>query len=78
MNTVTVFQFSFYDINNDELRKSLRWGTKEAIEKVGGIVIPNSEKKVSHSVISTDSDLEGFTIRNYNPNPRAGFQQQVI
>jgi hypothetical protein len=78
MNTVTIYQFNCYDIQSDELRKSLRWGTERAIKNIGGIIIQESRKDVDISAISQESDLPGFTIRNYNPNPRTGFQQQVI
>lgn len=75
MAKVTVYRWKKYDISTDEKRVSRRWGTREAIERMGGEIIADTATEVDESVIQ--SDIEGLTVRNFNPNPRTDFQRQV-
>lgn len=72
---VKIYQFTKYSIQSDGNVKSRRWGTREAIERLGGDVIEDTEIEVDASAIA--SDIEGLTERNFNPRPRTGVQTQV-
>jgi hypothetical protein len=72
---VKIYQFTKYSIQSDGNEKSRRWGTREAIERLGGKVIEDTEIEVDASAVA--SDIEGLTERNFNPRPRTGFQTQV-
>ena len=75
LSTVVIHQFEKYDISTDGYTKSRRMGTAEAIERIGGRVIPNTAVEVPAS--SVNSDIQGLTDRNFNPNPQQGFQTAV-
>jgi hypothetical protein len=72
---VKIYQFTKYSIQSDGNQKSRRWGTREAIERLGGDVIEDTEIEVDASAVA--SDIEGLTVRNFNPRPRTDFQTQV-
>jgi hypothetical protein len=72
---VKIYQFTKYSIQSDGNEKSRRWGTREAIERLGGKVIEDTEIEVDASAVA--SDIEGLTERNFIPRPRTGFQTQV-
>ena len=59
MQNISIFQFTMYDIMTDTKRLSKRFGTIEAINKIGGQVILESVTEIKTSDLS--SDLEGFT-----------------
>lgn len=66
MSKVTIFQFELYIPQNDEIRKSRRWGTREAIEKIAlGKVLEDTATEVDESAIA--SDIHGLTERDFNP-----------
>lgn len=75
MSKVTVHQFEKYDINSDSYVRSRRFGTVEAVERIGGRVIPGTSVEVAASEI--DTDVQGLTAPEFNPNPRTGFQTVV-
>ena len=75
MTKVKVYQFTVYDITNDEQRRSRRWGTREAIKRVCGQVLEDTEVEVDSSVLGRDE--EGMSERNFDPHPRTSVQQQV-
>ena len=76
MTTVTSYQFEVYRIDSDEIVKSRRWGTREAIRDIArGRVIEESAIDVDESVVA--SDIHGFTVRDFNPQPRRRFQAFV-
>ena len=79
MSTVTVYRFNAYDVSSDQMQKSRRWGTREAIVNVArGVVIEDESIEIEVQYIeSPNSDMPGFTSRDFNPNPRTGFQRQV-
>lgn len=76
MPMVTIYQFEVYRIDSDEVIKSRRWGTREAIIEIAhGQVLEESAIEVDESVVA--SDIHGFTVRDFNPRPRSGFQTSV-
>jgi hypothetical protein len=75
MTTITVYQFTKYDIANDENCHSCRWGTRKAIERIGGEVLENTATEVDPAV--SGREIDGMTERNYSPHPRPQFQTQV-
>jgi hypothetical protein len=75
MNKVTIFQFEVYDTQNDMMKKSCRWGTREAIKDICGKVLEDTATEFEGKTI--DSDIHGLTARDFNPNPRDGFQKKV-
>lgn len=78
-NEVDVFQFMVYSISADNMQKSRRYGTKEAIEKtVGGKVLFKSKCTIHRSIVeSPNTDIEGLTPIDFNPDVRTGFQTHV-
>jgi hypothetical protein len=62
MTTITVYQFTKYDITNDENCRSRRWGTREAIERIGGEVLENTATEVDPAVLGRE--IDGMTERN--------------
>ncbi|HUD54898.1 MAG TPA: hypothetical protein VMR02_06715 [Terracidiphilus sp.] len=78
MSKVTVYHFEKYDLLNDHMRKSRRWGTREAIEKIHGHVPEDTATEVDESVvIADDISVSGLTSRDFDPHPRGGFQNSV-
>lgn len=75
MAIVTVYQWTIYDIKNDEMIKSRRWATKEAIEWVHGTAIENTGVEIDEGSLSRE--LQGMTARNFDPYATGGLQQQV-
>ena len=75
MSKVTVYQFTLYDIANDENRKSRRWAIRETIELLGGTILEDTATEVDSSCVGTE--IGGMTVRNFDPHRRTGFQQQV-
>ncbi len=61
-----------WDSANDELRKSRRWGTREAIEQTAhGIVLEETAREVDEAVSSPT--FWGFTERDSNPDRTTGY-----
>ena len=76
MKKVKIYQFEVYHVQSDEMLKSRRWGTREAIvETAHGRVLEESAIEVDESAIA--SDIPGFTARDFNPKARQGFQTSV-
>ncbi|WP_454652248.1 hypothetical protein [Bradyrhizobium liaoningense] len=75
MAKVTVCQWTKYDIANDESRKSRRWATREAVRWAGGTVLENTCVEVDASLVG--GEVEGMTLRGFNPHAHTGFQRQV-
>lgn len=76
MSRVTVYRWAKYDISNDETKVSRRYATREAVARVGGEVIEGSGIEIDQS--SVGAEIDGMTSRNFDPNPRTGFQSQVL
>ena len=74
--TVTIYQFEAYRIASDEVVKSRRWDTREAIRDIAcGRVLEETAREVGESIV--ESDIHGFSMRNYDPDARpTGFQTQ--
>ena len=70
---VTIYQFEVYDAQKEEMRKSSRWGTREAIEKIAhGVVLEDSATEIDG--FEVDSDIPGLTDRNFIPHHHYGVQ----
>jgi hypothetical protein len=69
------YQFRKYEIINAENPRSLRWATRQAIECLGGEVLEDTATEVDPSVLG--KEIDGMTVRDFDPHPRTGFQTQV-
>jgi hypothetical protein len=65
MAKVTIYRFKSYDIAKDEIKTSRRWGTKAAIEEVGGQ--PLTETAVEVDSLILGSEVVGMTERDWWP-----------
>jgi hypothetical protein len=75
LSKVTIYRFRLYDITTDGNRESRRWATREAIERIGGEVLEDTATEVEASAVATD--IDGMTVRGFDPHPRTGFQRIV-
>jgi hypothetical protein len=77
MSTVTVYRWQKYDIATDEVLKSRRWATLEAIERACGEPVDRFGVEVDASEL--DPDTPSMTPRNWRPPSEryGGFQRQV-
>ena len=67
MAKITIYRFEVYDVSIDDITKSRRWGTREAVESIArGRVLPETATEVDGCVV--DSDIQGFTVRDFQPN----------
>jgi hypothetical protein len=82
MSKVVVHRFESYDITNDQMVKSRRYGTADAIKNTAlGRILPNTQIEVDASELGIE--IEGFTVRDYRPDseraaPGGGFQTRVL
>ena len=74
---IDVFQFTRYDISTDQVVKSRRWGTREAINNLGGgfVILESTRRQVDPSAVV--SDHPGLTAIGFNPDATSGFPRQV-
>jgi hypothetical protein len=72
MVSAEVFSFRKYDIVRDEYHTFLRWGTRDAIAALEGLVMEGQSIMVDPAVLGRE--ITGTTERNFVPNPRTGFQ----
>jgi|GEM_PF-1653297 len=63
---VSIYQFTKYDIISDSEIKSKRWGTQNAIDRIGGTIIMASKSLVDKSVF-LNSGIEGMTAIGFVP-----------
>ena len=75
VSKVTIYQFTIYDIGNDENRKSRRWATREAVECIGGKVLEETATEIDATDIG--AEIDGMTARNFDPHALRGFQRAV-
>ena len=76
MATATICRFKVYDIQSDQVVTSRRYGTREAIVEIAhGRVLESTATEVDESAVV--SDIHCFTVRDFNPHPRRGFQTSV-
>ena len=75
MSKAEIFQFTKYDIINDEMRISRRWATREAIKQACGNVIESTAMLVDVSIL----DGNGMTQKDVEPQPAlsSGFQRVI-
>ena len=64
MATVIVHRFSLYNAEQDTQVLAKGWGTVDTIEKLGGTVIPNSQREIDASDLTP-------TGRFHPPEPKA-------
>jgi hypothetical protein len=69
MEKVQAFQFTKYDIMSDTKRLSRRYGTIEAINKIGGEVILEPAIEINASYL--ESDFHGLTKIGFEPSNMA-------
>jgi hypothetical protein len=69
MSKVHIYRFTLYDITSDGARQSRRWGTRDAIERIGGEVLVDTGIEVEASTL--DSEISGLTARDYSPHVHA-------
>lgn len=71
------YQFQVYDIRNDQIVKSKRWGTAKAIKEIAcGQVLEDTAVEVDESMVR--SDIHGLTAIGFTPHPRRpGFHTEV-
>jgi hypothetical protein len=70
LSKVTVYQFTLYDITTDRRRKSRRWATYDAVERLGGDALLKTAAEVEASVL--DPDTPGMTYIDFDPRRGAG------
>ena len=69
MSKVHIYRFTLYDITSDGAHQSRRWGTRDAVERIGGEVLVDTGVEVDASAV--DSEVSGLTARDYNPHAHA-------
>ena len=62
-NEKTVFQFQLYNIATDEFQLSRRYGTQQAIERIGAVITGQPAQ-----VPNADVNDDGLTNVGYTPN----------
>lgn len=77
MANVTVYRFEMYDVQTDQMRTSVRWGTLDAIERIRGHALIRTAIEIDERYLG--GELEGMTMRNFNPDSQieGGFQREV-
>jgi hypothetical protein len=75
MAKVTIFQFEMYNILSDAFQRSRRWATRDAIKRIGGVVIEQSGAHVDEAQVG--GDIEGMTAPGFYPSATVGFQKRV-
>jgi hypothetical protein len=72
---VLVFRFKQYDISSDGYIVSRRWGTREGIKEVGGVVLEDTGTEIDDAEIG--AEIQGLTDRGFDPHRTIGFQRTV-
>jgi hypothetical protein len=75
MSKVHIYRFTLYEIASDGIRQSRRWGTRDAIERIGGEVLVDTGTEVDASAVI--SDMPGLTARDYSPPASAAFLHEA-
>jgi hypothetical protein len=75
MAKVTVYQFTNYDMASDNVIKSRRWGTREAIEFIKANILEDTAVEVDDAVLGRQ--VAGLSEIGFNPHATNGFQRQV-
>ena len=76
MRRITIYQFEVYNPQDDQMIKSRRWGTSEAIEQIAhGRVLRNTAVEVDESAVA--SDIPGLSEKDFIPHKHQGFQTSI-
>jgi len=76
MDKVKIYRFRSYDIHNDTMKTSSRWGTREAIRDIArGEILEETEREIDP--LALQSDILGMTERDFDPEPGLSFQIKV-
>ena len=67
-----IYRFSIYDIQLDELIRSRRWGTREGIARIGGVV--HEDTGISTFEAAVGTEIPGLTVRDYDPAAKISTQ----
>lgn len=72
----TVYRFQTWDITEDRFRRSERWATAEAIERVRGQPISEGVEVDDHYL---GGEVDGMSARGFDPSqpPQSGFPNHV-
>lgn len=69
MEKVTVYRWSSYDGESDTMRRSRRWSTRDAAEKIGhGMVDQSTAVDVDASLVGRE--VPGMTDIDFDPHAR--------
>ena len=74
MAKITVYKVKLYNVATDESVISKRMATPAGAKKMGGEIVVGTAVDIDASQLEPG---EEWTPRNFNPNPRSGFQTQV-
>jgi len=77
VSKVQVYQFEMYDVHEDVLRISRRWGTIEGIKRIGGAAFGAAVEVDKAAVEPPMSDLAGLTAIGFDPHRGTGFPTSV-
>jgi len=75
MAKVTVYQFTNYDMASDNMIKSRRWGTREAIEFIKANILEDTAVEVDDAMLGRQ--VSGLSEIGFNPHAVKGFPTQV-
>ena len=64
-----IYRFSIYDARSDEMVRSRRWGTREGIARLGGVIHEDTEITTFEAAIGTE--LPGLTVRDFHPTSKS-------
>ena len=74
VETITVYEVRLYDARNDESFTSRRMATIAGAGMMGGWIIDGTGIEIDPSQLEPGMQ---WTLRDFDPRPRGGFQQQV-
>ena len=69
----SIYRFFVYDGRFDGLIQSSRWGTREGIARIGGLIQEHTEVTTFEAAVGTE--LPGLTVRDFDPT--AKFRQKT-
>jgi hypothetical protein len=75
MAKVTVYQFTNYDMSSDNMIKSRRWGTREAIAFIKANILEETAVQVDDSTLGRQ--VPGLSEIGFNPHTVKGFPSRV-
>jgi hypothetical protein len=66
MAKINVHRFSHHDISTDKTFVSRRWGTREGIKRIGGMVLEDTEVEVDEALVGRR--IEGLSDIGFDPS----------